>query len=54
MRAFLFCFLKDRAGATAIEYAIIAAGIAGLIFAVMPQLGVSVLAKYESISTSLE
>ncbi len=49
-----FCdFVRDDSGATAIEYAIIAAGIAGAIIVVVTGLGSSLQAKYQSVSTSL-
>lgn len=54
MQIFLFRFLKDRSGTTAIEYALVACGIAVAIVAVIGQLGATVSAKYELISTSLK
>ncbi|MDO9414236.1 MAG: Flp family type IVb pilin [Pseudolabrys sp.] len=46
-------FLRDQSGATAIEYAIIAAGIAAAIAGAISILGVSVTAKWEAVSTAL-
>ena len=47
-------FLTDRSGTTAIEYALIACGIAVAIVGAVGQLGQTVGAKYQSISTSLK
>jgi pilus assembly protein Flp/PilA len=44
-------FLRDDGGATAIEYALIASGIAGAIIAVVMALGTSVTGMYTSVST---
>jgi pilus assembly protein Flp/PilA len=46
-------FLGDERAATAIEYAMIAAGIAVAIVAAVNALGVSVLGMYETIKTAL-
>jgi pilus assembly protein Flp/PilA len=46
-------FVRDDGGATAIEYALIASGIAGAIIAVVMVLGTSVTGMYTSVSTSL-
>lgn len=46
-------FLSDDRGATAIEYALIASGIAGAIVAVVMSLGTSVNGMYTSVSNSL-
>ena len=43
-------FLRDESGATAIEYAMIAAGIAGVIIAVVIPLGGSVTALYDTVA----
>lgn len=49
-----FCdFVHNDSGATAIEYAIIASGIAGAIIIVVMSLGSSLQTKYESVSTTL-
>jgi pilus assembly protein Flp/PilA len=46
-------FLRDERGATAIEYAMIAAGIAVAIVAAVNALGVSVLGMYETIKAAM-
>jgi pilus assembly protein Flp/PilA len=47
-------FLKDQSGATAIEYGLIAAGIALAIIAVVNGLGANLNTKFTSINTSLK
>jgi pilus assembly protein Flp/PilA len=47
-------FLKDESGATAIEYGLIAAGIALAIIAVVNGIGTNLNAKYTSINSSLK
>ena len=47
-------FVKDESGATAIEYGLIAAGIALAIITVVNNLGSSLNTKFGSISTSLK
>jgi pilus assembly protein Flp/PilA len=47
-------FLKDQSGATAIEYALIAAGIALAIVAGVNGVGTSLGSKFTSINTSLK
>lgn len=39
-------FFRDRAGATAIEYALIAAGIAVVVMAAMPWLSAAILSVF--------
>jgi pilus assembly protein Flp/PilA len=46
-------FLRDERAATAIEYALIASGIAGAIIVVIVTLGTSVQNMYTSVSTNL-
>lgn len=46
-------FVHDERGTSAIEYAMIAAGIAVAIVAAVNALGVSVLGMYETIKTAL-
>lgn len=46
-------FVKDESGATAIEYGLIAAGIALAIITVVNGLGTSLNAKFSAISSSL-
>ncbi len=47
-------FLKDNSGATAIEYGLIAAGIALAIIAVVNGLGTALNSQFGSISSSLK
>jgi pilus assembly protein Flp/PilA len=47
-------FLQDQSGATAIEYGLIAAGIALAIIAVVNGVGTNLNAKFTSINTSLK
>ncbi len=54
MKHTFFSFLSDESGATAIEYGLIAAGIALAIIAVVNGLGSSLNEKFGSISTSLK
>jgi pilus assembly protein Flp/PilA len=54
MTKILARFLQDQTGATAIEYALIAAGIALAIIAVVNGLGSNLNTKYTSINSSLK
>jgi pilus assembly protein Flp/PilA len=47
-------FLKDNSGATAIEYGLIAAGIAVAIIAVVQGLGSNLNTTFGSVSTALK
>ena len=47
-------FLKDESGATAIEYGLIAAGIAVAIIAVVNTIGTKLNTMFTSISTQLK
>jgi pilus assembly protein Flp/PilA len=47
-------FIRDDSGATAIEYAIIATGIAAAIIAVVMGLGTALQAKYQSVSDAFK
>jgi len=47
-------FLKDESGATAIEYGLIAAGIAVAIITVVNGLGTKLKTTFSSISTALK
>ena len=47
-------FLSDQSGATAIEYGLIAAGIALAIIAVVNGLGTNLNDKFTSINTALK
>ena len=54
LRRSVLKFLSDQSGATAIEYGLIAAGIALAIIAVVNGLGTNLNAKFDSINTSLK
>jgi pilus assembly protein Flp/PilA len=54
VRVLFLQFLKDESGATAIEYGLIAAGIALAIIAVVNSLGTTLNAKFTSINSSLK
>jgi pilus assembly protein Flp/PilA len=47
-------FLRDETGATAIEYAMIASGVAVAIAAAVTSLGTTVKTLFTSVSTSLK
>jgi len=47
-------FMKDTSGATAIEYGLIAAGIAVAIIAVVQGLGSNLNTKFGTVSTALQ
>jgi pilus assembly protein Flp/PilA len=53
MKKILQDFLADESGATAIEYGLIAAGVALAIIAIVNGLGTKVNTKFTSINTSL-
>ena len=50
----VFAFLKDKSGATAIEYGLIAAGISVVIIATVNTIGSTLNGKFTSISTQLK
>jgi len=54
MKTLVARFVKDSSGATAIEYGLIAAGIAVAIIAVINGLGSTLNAKFTSISSQLK
>jgi pilus assembly protein Flp/PilA len=54
MKNLIARFAKDESGATAIEYGLIAAGIALAIITVVNNLGTTLNAKFTSISSSLK
>ena len=54
MKNLIARFAKDESGATAIEYGLIAAGIALAIITVVNNLGTVLNAKFTSISSSLK
>ena len=47
-------FIKDESGATAIEYALIAAGIAIAIISAVNGVGTALRTKFNAISSSLK
>ena len=47
-------FLADESGATAIEYGLIAAGIALAIIEIIQALGINLVAKLQSLATALK
>jgi pilus assembly protein Flp/PilA len=53
VRGLLSKFVKDESGATAIEYALIAAGIGIAIIAAVNALGTAIGVKFNFISTEL-
>ena len=54
MKNLIARFVKDESGATAIEYGLIAAGIALAIIAAVNSLGSTLNEKFTSISTGLK
>ena len=54
MRTLLWDFLVDDQGATAIEYGLLAAGIAVAIIAVVAALGTNLNTTFSTVSTSLK
>jgi pilus assembly protein Flp/PilA len=54
MKAMLSTFFKDESGATAIEYGLIAVGIAIAIIAAVNGVGTAVSSVFTSVSTSLK
>lgn len=54
MRRYFLKFLSDQSGATAIEYGLIAAGIALAIIAAVNGLGTTLNTTFGSINTSLK
>jgi pilus assembly protein Flp/PilA len=54
MRRELMAFLRDESGATAIEYGLIASGIALSMIAVVNRVGGNLKAVFASISTAVK
>ena len=54
MSQLLVRFCKDQSGATAIEYGLIAAGIAVAIIATVQALGTNLNTTFSSVSTALK
>ena len=47
-------FVKDESGATAIEYGLIAAGIAVVIITAVNLVGTNLVGKFNTVSTALQ
>ena len=54
MKSWVQRFLRDTSGATAIEYGLVASGIALAILSVVNGIGTKLSAKFTSISTQLK
>jgi pilus assembly protein Flp/PilA len=54
MRQFVRAFLKDESGATAIEYGLIAAGIAVVVIATVQGIGTNLKTTFGSVQTALK
>ena len=54
VRGLLSNFVKDESGATAIEYGLIAAGIALAIIAAVQSVGTKLSSNFDTISTGLK
>ena len=54
MKSLISKFLNNESGATAIEYGLIAAGIAIAIITAVNGLGTALSTKFDSISTALK
>ena len=54
MKSIIKSFFKDESGATAIEYGLIAAGIAIAIIAAVQGLGTKLSTNFDTISNSLK
>ena len=53
MKSLFLRFMRDKSGATAIEYGLIAAGISVAIIAVVNSLGVTLTNTFTTVSTQL-
>lgn len=54
MKNLLNRFAKDESGATAIEYGLIAAGIAGVIILAVNSLGAKVTSTFEGVTKNMK
>ena len=54
MKSLIWTFFKDESGATAIEYGLIAAGIAIAIITAVQGVGTKLSTNFDAISTSLK
>ena len=53
MKSLIASFLRDEAGATAIEYGLIAAGIAVVIIAAVQMLGTNLSGTFTSVAAAV-
>lgn len=53
MKTLFARFAKDNSGATAIEYGLIAAGIAGVIITIINTLGTTLSARFNTLNTNI-
>ena len=54
MNKFISRFLRDESGATAIEYGLIAAGIAVVIIAAVNTVGTNLTSTFNTVASSLQ
>jgi pilus assembly protein Flp/PilA len=54
MKSLILSFFKDQSGATAIEYGLIAAGIAIAIITAVNGVGTALSGRFDTVSTSLK
>jgi len=54
MNKLVLCFLRDNSGATAIEYGLIAAGIAVVIIVAVNSAGTAVKGTFNSVANALQ
>jgi pilus assembly protein Flp/PilA len=54
MRAFITSFIRNESGATAIEYGLIAAGIAVAIATIVGTVGTSLSNKFSDVNSKLQ
>ena len=54
MKSLILAFFKNESGATAIEYGLIAAGIAIAIITAVQGVGTKLSTNFDSVSTSLK
>ena len=54
MKSLILTFFEDESGATAIEYGLIAAGIAIAIITAVNGVGTALSTKFDSVSTALK
>jgi pilus assembly protein Flp/PilA len=54
MKSIVLCFARDTSGATAIEYSLIAGGIALAIIAVVNGIGPKLIPTFQAVSDNLK